>query len=152
MAAVVDCSALLRAAAPEAASAGVVVVTGGEPDLRCCTDRRARQLDLVQFLLGSGPCVEAARGRTARANTTEIRTHWPDFALCARTLHVHSFLCAPLLLDDEVVATLDLYGDRSYAFDRIDEHRMAGLTGAATAALRRGAAPLAPPRRRRTLR
>lgn len=86
-------------------------------------------MDAMQYLDG-GPCLDSAEDGellASRAPTDEDR--WCMFAKGGRHLGIESTLSLPVLEDDSVVATVNLYGDTSDAFDGRHEN-LAAVCGA----------------------
>jgi GAF domain-containing protein len=95
------------------------------------TDEEIATLDSVQYL-ASGPCVDAiemGHGITTSSGGLLAESRWHDFARASAAAGVHSTLTFPVVLDGEVVATVNLYGRDADTFeDRHDE--LAGVFGA----------------------
>ena len=93
---------------------------GGRFATEVATDEAARAVDKIQYVLGSGPCVDAVRN-DARFCTGDLRTdgRWPEFAQRAATEYqVSSMLSFRLCLeDDDRIAALNLYSTKIDAFD-----------------------------------
>lgn len=98
---------------------GVALMTADGPSgvVLAATDRRARQLEELQFALGEGPCVEASSsGRpvlrpdlTAAGSAGSAR--WPRFGAAALDTGVHAIFAFPLRVGAIRVGVLDLYRD-----------------------------------------
>lgn len=84
------------------------------------SDERALELDLLQYAVGSGPCLDAIEhDSTYMVSELFEETRWPEYAAGASSLGVRSIYSQPLhLLDDDFsVASLNLYSDMPAAFD-----------------------------------
>lgn len=104
------------------------------------TDYEVVEIDRVQYAVGDGPCLEAARTkRPVRALVQEARERWPDFAKAAEKLDVRAYVSAPLVIEgttgDELVGALNVYGSTDGAFDPVDTMLLRVLTVAASAAI-----------------
>lgn len=85
------------------------------------SDDRALALDLIQYELGSGPCVDALlRDVVFWTDDLSVDGRWPRFARRAVDEHgVRSMLSYRLFVEnDQVVAGLNMYSTRPAAFDR----------------------------------
>ena len=103
---------------PAALDAGVIVVDpDGHMRTVFATGPVPRVLDELQVRLGSGPCLTAARKQiVVRMHDIAADTRWAEFCAAAMNCNVASMLCVPLYVDDQVLGTLSLYGDRPDAF------------------------------------
>jgi hypothetical protein len=84
-------------------------------------------VDRIQYELGHGPCVDAVLSRRL-FNATDLRTdpRWPEFGRrAAETTGILSMLAFRLFSEDEktaeLLAGLNLYAAKPYAFDEADE-------------------------------
>lgn len=119
---------------PRADSASVTLLQRGRFTTVAASDERARRADQLQYELGSGPCISAAREELAFAPADlEADGRWPTFARqVGEREGIRSMLCYQLSPDlDEVVACLNLYGTVDRAFD--DESVVVGTLVAAHA-------------------
>jgi hypothetical protein len=95
------------------------------------TDAEVATLDSVQYL-ASGPCVDAiemGHGIASSSGGLLSESRWQDFARASAAAGVHSTLTFPVLLDGEVIATVNLYGSAEDTF--VDRHdRLAIAMGA----------------------
>jgi GAF domain-containing protein len=95
------------------------------------TDQDIATLDSVQYL-ESGPCVDAiemGHGIASSSGGLLSESRWQDFARASAAAGVHSTLTFPVVVDGDVVATVNLYGDAADAFD--DRHaQLAAAFGA----------------------
>lgn len=124
-------------AIPDADLASVTVLRDGSPDSLAWTEQRTLDVDRAQYRAGEGPCLEAAASRRAqRVAVAEVADRWPAFAEAAAGLGIGSYLSAPLLIDDEYLGSLNLYGTRDHGFRELDAALLGLYTTAAEAALR----------------
>jgi GAF domain-containing protein len=82
------------------------------------------QVDQIQYDLGHGPCVDAARNEAIyRSGDLAGDQRWPEFGRRATAEHgIRSMLSVRLFLeDDDLVAALNLYSTAADAFDDDDE-------------------------------
>jgi len=114
----------------------VTLLNNGLPETAACTDDVVLNIDADQHRTGAGPCIEAAStGKTIRVKVTEAERLWPDFVASARSVGVHSYLCAPLVVDSEHAGALSLYGLHAYGFLEIHAALVELYTTAVEAAL-----------------
>lgn len=98
---------------------GVALMTADGPSgvVLAATDRRARQLEELQFALGEGPCVEASSsGRPVlrpdlAATGSAGSARWPQFGAAALEAGVQAVFAFPLRVGAIHVGVLDLYRD-----------------------------------------
>ena len=103
---------------PAAQDVGVIV-TDPDGGLRTvfATGRVPRQLDELQTRTGTGPCLTAARKQiVVRMHDVAADTRWAEFRSAALSRDVASMICVPLYVDDRLLGTLSLYGNRPHAF------------------------------------
>ena len=103
---------------PAARDVGVIVV---DPDgtMRTvhATGPTPHVLDELQIRLGTGPCLTAARKQiVVRMHDVAADTRWQEYCAAAMSCGVASMLCVPLVVDDQMLGTLSLYGDHPQAF------------------------------------
>jgi GAF domain-containing protein len=95
------------------------------------TDQEIATLDSVQYL-SSGPCVDAIeRGHGIASSPGGLlsESRWHDFGRASARAGVHSTLTFPVVLDGEVVATVNLYGREPDTFDDLHD-QLAEVFGA----------------------
>jgi GAF domain-containing protein len=80
-----------------------------------------REIDILQYeTLQEGPCITAMQTRRAVVSgSLEADTRWPRFAARAASLGVSSVLSLPLLINDQVVGSINAYG---HGVDVFGEH------------------------------
>ncbi|RYC07120.1 ANTAR domain-containing protein [Nocardioides zhouii] len=95
------------------------------------TDEEIAVLDAVQYV-ASGPCVDAMDLGHGIATSPEgllSESRWQDFARASAAAGVHSTLTLPVIEDDRIRATVNLYGQAEDTF--VDRHEvLAGIFGA----------------------
>lgn len=109
--------AVMAAKAPDVdASVGLTVIRDGEAGTVAASDDRAATLDEVQYGIGDGPCLHAARtGQIITVSDLDTEPLWPDAITAARRQGVRCSLSVPLVLRDATVGALNVY-----AFDQFD--------------------------------
>jgi GAF domain-containing protein len=110
-------------AVPGADGAGVTMLEKGEPDTVVASAPFVRDVDVVQYRLGEGPCVSAAStGRTAGSAALGEDGSWPTFGPLAAQFGVHSALSLPLVVDGEIIGALNVYAHHRDAFPESARH------------------------------
>lgn len=118
-------------------AASVALSIDGRPTTASATARVALELDLVQYDLHDGPCLQTFRSMEAlRLDLVGLDDQLPHFAVAARRRGVTSVLSSPALWGTEIVATLNLYS-RSGTFDQSAEAVAAVLATQVTIAVSR---------------
>lgn len=109
---------LARRSIPGGEEVSVTLLRGESPTSVAYTSTLARRLDEWQYEQGRGPCLDASVSGDA-LTLTDLATEdrWPDWAARARTAGVGSSLSIGLPIQDAVVGTLNVYGNRPRAFD-----------------------------------
>jgi GAF domain-containing protein len=101
---------------------GVTILSAGRPHTAAYTTVQTLEIDAVQYALGDGPCLDAARSR--RENRVDDLVvddgRWPEFARECREDGMRSLLALPLVSGDECVGAINLYGWAPHAFDTFD--------------------------------
>ncbi|HEY0637254.1 MAG TPA: GAF and ANTAR domain-containing protein [Pseudonocardiaceae bacterium] len=121
---------------PDCDSAGVTLVAGDEPMTAAATDRRTLAVDIAQYKVGDGPCLEAYRTRIVqRVRVQEAIERYPEFAMAAAEAGVKSFLAAPLLVRSEGIGSLNLYSTEPHGFEALDEAVVVLFAGQAAVAV-----------------
>lgn len=111
-------------AVPGADGAGLTLLEHDRADTIVKTAAFVREVDDIQYGIGEGPCISAARtGETMRSGSLGGDPRWPRFGPRVGRLGVHSVLSLPLRTVDAVVGAMNIY---AYAKDAFDE-RAEGL-------------------------
>jgi GAF domain-containing protein len=101
---------------------GVTILSAGRPHTAAYTTVQTLEIDAVQYALGDGPCLDAAR--TRRENRVDDLVvddgRWPEFARECREDGMRSLLALPLVSGAECVGAINLYGWAPNAFDAFD--------------------------------
>ena len=119
----------------EAADAGILLRTEGQPlEVVASTTERSQLISLLQLTADEGPCVDAYRsGEPVTVDDiASIRERWPDFAEKAGALGYQWMHAVPLRLRDEVIGSLNLFGDGADSLSAEDALAARGLADIAT--------------------
>jgi GAF domain-containing protein len=105
-------------AIPGAEGAGLTMMERDRADTIVASAPFVREIDAIQYGLGEGPCISAAReGATVRSGSLGGEPRWPRFGPRAGRLGVHSVLSLPLLTPDGVFGAMNVYAHGKDAFD-----------------------------------
>jgi GAF domain-containing protein len=105
-------------AIPGADGAGLTLLEEDRSDTVVATAPFVREIDDVQYGMGQGPCITAARdARTVRSGSLGADTRWPRFGGTTARLGVHSVVSLPLITPDGVVGAMNVYAHAKNAFD-----------------------------------
>jgi GAF domain-containing protein len=105
-------------AIPGADGAGLTLLEEDRSDTLVSTAPFVREVDDVQYGMGEGPCITAARdGRTVRSGSLGADNRWPRFGGTIARLGVHSVVSLPLITPDGVVGAMNVYAHAKNAFD-----------------------------------
>jgi GAF domain-containing protein len=97
----------------------VTIVNDDRPTTVAASGDLALRLDLVQYRLGSGPCLAAATtGQQAEIVDTRRGGEWRQFATEAAAAGVGSVLSFPLPVREKVSGALNVYGREFTVADR----------------------------------
>lgn len=104
---------------PGADGAGLTLIEDDRADTIVATASFVTEVDDVQYGLGDGPCIRAAReGRTMMSGSLEDEARWGTFGARVADLGVHSVVSLPLRLGGEVVGAMNVYARAHDAFDQ----------------------------------
>ena len=111
-------------AIPGADGAGLTLIENERADTIVATADFVTQVDAIQYGLGDGPCIMAAReGRTVISRSLRDEERWGTFGAQVADLGVHSVVSLPLQLGDgDVVGAMNVY---AHAYDAFDERSAA---------------------------
>jgi GAF domain-containing protein len=105
-------------AIPGANGAGLTLLEKDRSDTIVATADFVREIDDVQYGIGEGPCISAARdGRTVMSGSLGADSRWPRFGGTVARLGVHSVVSLPLVTPDGVVGAMNVYARARNAFD-----------------------------------
>ncbi len=105
-------------AIPGADGAGLTLIEEGRTDTIVKSAPFVREIDDIQYGLGQGPCISAAKEATPmRSGSLGTDHRWPQFGPRAGRLGVHSVLSLPLISAESVVGAMNVYAHSQDAFD-----------------------------------
>ena len=105
-------------AIPGADGAGLTLLEAGRPDTIVATATFVGEIDDIQYGLGQGPCITAAReGQTVMSGSLGSDPRWRKFGGRVGQLGVHSVLSLPLATPDGVVGAMNVYAHAKHVFD-----------------------------------
>jgi len=105
-------------AIPGADGAGLTMMERDRADTIVASAPFVREIDAIQYGIGEGPCISAAReGATMRSGSLGGEPRWPRFGPRAGRLGVHSVLSLPLLTPEGVFGAMNVYAHGKDAFD-----------------------------------
>ena len=121
-------------AIPGADGAGLTLLEQDRVDTIVSTAPFVTEIDNIQYEMGQGPCISAAReGRTVLSGSLGRDSRWPRFGGRTARLGVHSVVSLPLITPDGVVGAMNVYAHDKNAFD--DRAAELGQVFAAPAAI-----------------
>ena len=102
--------------------AGITLLDQTGPHTVAATSEATERIDSFQYRVESGPCLHAYRNQVVnRVDSTELDQRWPDFLELARSEGIGSILSFPLVVQNDGIGALNLYGQRERAFGEDDE-------------------------------
>jgi GAF domain-containing protein len=105
-------------AIPGADGAGLTLLELDRPDLIVTTAPFVSEIDSIQYGVGQGPCITAARdATTVLCGSLGGDDRWPRFGGAVARLGVHSAVSLPLITPDGVVGAMNVYARAKFAFD-----------------------------------
>lgn len=105
-------------AIPGADGAGLTLLENDRQDTIVATAEFVSTVDDIQYGIGEGPCIAAARdGQTVRSGSLGGDPRWPRFGGAVARLGVHSVVSLPLVTPDGVVGAMNVYARAKNAFD-----------------------------------
>ena len=105
-------------AIPGADGAGLTLLEEDRADTIVATAAFVTQIDDIQYRIGQGPCITAARtGETVRSGSLGSDPRWRKFGGSVARLGVHSVLSLPLITPDRVVGAMNVYAHAKDVFD-----------------------------------
>ncbi|MGI3784288.1 MAG: GAF and ANTAR domain-containing protein [Janthinobacterium lividum] len=105
-------------AIPRADGAGLTLLEHHRADTIVTTADFVAEVDAVQYGIGEGPCISAARdGVTVMSGSLGGDTRWPRFGGRIARMGVHSALSLPLITADGVVGAMNIYAHDKHVFD-----------------------------------
>ncbi len=105
-------------AIPGADGAGLTLLEDDRADTIVATAAFVREIDDIQYGIGQGPCITAAReGQTVVSGSLGSDPRWRKFGGTVARLGVHSVLSLPLIAPDGVVGAMNVYAHDRHIFD-----------------------------------
>lgn len=107
------------------ASCGMTTRYDGQPRTIVTSDPRAALIDEQQYSLGEGPCLDALEnGEVVDVADQASDYRWRRYHDSALELGVTASLSFPLIVDQQIIGALNLYGyDRPNSFSEADRCR-----------------------------
>ena len=104
-------------AIPGAQGAGLTLLEENRSDTIVSTADFVARIDDIQYSLGQGPCISAARDRqTVMSGSLGGDQRWPQFGSRVARLGVHSVVSLPLVTDEAVLGAMNVYAHDKNAF------------------------------------
>lgn len=105
-------------AIPGADGAGLTLIEADHADTIVATAEFVSAVDAIQYGLGDGPCIMAAReGRTVISRSLGDEERWGSFGSRVAELGVHSVVSLPLRIGSDVFGAMNVYAHAHDAFD-----------------------------------
>jgi GAF domain-containing protein len=122
---------------PQAVGVSVTLLSGEGPHTPAYSEDSALDLDLVQYRLGDGPCLQAAEdGRPVRVDDARADDRWPGYLPAAVGRGSLSSLSVPLQVRSHPVGAVNLYATAADAFaDPAVQQSATHLAGSVAAGL-----------------
>ncbi len=114
--------ALARATVSGADGVSISLSRHGRLSTVAASDQTILDMDSEQYATGEGPCVDASiEGRWFHIESLDTEVRWPTFVPKARSLGINAILSNPLIAGDRPVGALNIYSNRSGAFEATDQ-------------------------------
>lgn len=105
-------------AVPGADGAGLTLIEQERADVIVATAPFVSTIDDIQYGIGQGPCITAAReGRTVLSGSLGADSRWLQFGSKVARLGVHSAMSLPLITATGVVGAMNVYAHAKHVFD-----------------------------------
>ncbi|HWG73577.1 MAG TPA: GAF and ANTAR domain-containing protein [Acidimicrobiales bacterium] len=125
---------LACAAMPGGDLGGVTLLERGGPTTAVATNEAALRIDMLQYAIEAGPCLDAYRNQTLyRIDDTDDDERWPEFVRVAAEIGVGSTLSLPLVVAGDGMGALNIYCLHTNGFSDADE--VSGLAFASYASV-----------------
>jgi GAF domain-containing protein len=99
--------------------AGLTLLEDDRPDTIVASAEFVVEADAIQYGLGQGPCISAAReGRTVLSGSLGDDARWPAFGPLVADLDIHSVLSLPLMGPRGALGAMNIYAHGVDAFDQ----------------------------------
>ncbi|MGH8774115.1 MAG: GAF and ANTAR domain-containing protein [Jiangellaceae bacterium] len=93
------------------------LVRDGVPRSVALATETARELDLLQYEYGDGPCLQATVGREVTTADLVDDERWGFYRIQMLAHGIQSVLSIPLDVDEQMVGALNMYSQDEAAFD-----------------------------------
>ncbi len=121
---------------PTAATCGITLAQDGHVITVASADALARLLDEQQYELEQGPCLQAlATGQVVSAPDLSRESRWDGYPMRALAHGIGSIYSSPLLVNDQAIGALNMYGHGANAFNSEARSLIAQLTALAAATI-----------------
>jgi GAF domain-containing protein len=119
------------------ASCGIMTRHDGPTTTVATSDARATLVDEAQYDTGTGPCLETlSTGQAVEVTDQRSDDRWPPYAERSVALGVRCSLSMPLIVGDQTLGALNVYGyDRPREFGDDEKQRIAIFAAQASTAL-----------------
>jgi len=115
-------SALAQETVTGSSGAGVSLIDERNRRSSGSTDDRVRQADDLQYQLGEGPCLTAAKTRELiRMDDLADDQRWPTWAAAVAGLGLRAAMSAPLVAGNGSLGAIKLYAEQPRTFDAHSE-------------------------------
>ncbi|HEU5486278.1 MAG TPA: GAF and ANTAR domain-containing protein [Microlunatus sp.] len=105
-------------AIPGADGAGLTLLEDDRADTIVATASFVSDIDDIQYGIGQGPCITAAReAQTVMSGSLGGDPRWRRFGGSVARMGVHSVLSLPLITPDRVVGAMNVYAHAKDVFD-----------------------------------
>jgi GAF domain-containing protein len=106
-------------AIPGADGAGLTLLENDRADTIVATAPFVTEIDRIQYRMGQGPCITAAREcQTVMSGSLGGDPRWRMFGGAVARLGVHSVLSLPLITQEGVVGAMNIYAHDKQVFDQ----------------------------------
>lgn len=103
---------------PGATAASVTLLARGKPRSAVVSDSVAIEVDVAQYALDEGPCLDAAvTSERVRVNVLAAEERFTHLAPLAARAGVKAVLSVPVTTDDTTVGSLNVYSDAAFPPD-----------------------------------
>ncbi|AYA23418.1 ANTAR domain-containing protein [Rhodococcus rhodochrous] len=120
-------TSLARDTLPGSVGSGITLVDeAGTRSTSAATGQVVQRLDVLQYELGEGPCLTAARDTAVvRVDDLEQDRRWPQWSPQAVQVGMSSSLSVPLRYADRTLGALKVYSTHSHAYTSGSEEILA---------------------------
>jgi GAF domain-containing protein len=105
---------------PGTTAASITMMAAGQPRTPAYTEKRALELDNLQYELGDGPCLSAISHHGVEHVQIAQADRWPTFSVRASEEGIAAVLSAPISDGEETKGALNLYSEGGFGPDAED--------------------------------